>query len=302
MAAMIEVLASGPLATVQDLGRPGLAELGVSRSGAADRAALRLANRLVGNDESAAGVEITLGGLVVRLGTAATVACTGARCPLSGHSGGWNAALSCPAGTVLAFGSPATGLRSYLAVRGGLAVPAVLGSRATDTLSGLGPAVLAPGHRLPLGTATAGPPGTGGDAGDTRDRLPSDVTTLRLAAGPRADWFSLAPLHEAAWQVLPDSDRIGTRLAGPALRARPGFGRRIAELPSEPTLPGAVQVPPDGRPIVLGPDAPVTGGYPVVGVLPAADLDLLAQVRPGAVLRFVSAPIGPRSATAGRPR
>ncbi|MBV9822304.1 MAG: allophanate hydrolase subunit 2 family protein, partial [Actinobacteria bacterium] len=101
MAAMIEVLASGPLATVQDLGRPGLADLGVSRSGAADRAALRLANRLVGNAESAAGIEITLGGLVVRLTAAATVACTGARCPLTGHPGGWNAALSCPAGTVL---------------------------------------------------------------------------------------------------------------------------------------------------------------------------------------------------------
>src|SRR4051812_26471077 len=117
MAAMIEVLASGPLATVQDRGRPGLAELGVSQSGAADRAALRLANRLVGNDESAAGVEITLGGLVVRLATAATVAITGARCRLDGHPGGWNAALSCPAGIVLALGTPVAGLRSYLAVR-----------------------------------------------------------------------------------------------------------------------------------------------------------------------------------------
>ncbi|HST46611.1 MAG TPA: biotin-dependent carboxyltransferase family protein [Jatrophihabitans sp.] len=299
---MIEVLASGPLATVQDLGRPGLAELGVSRSGAADRAALRLANRLVGNDESAAGIEITLGGLAIRLTTAATVACTGARCPLSGHPGGWNAALSCPAGTVLVLGPPAVGLRSYLAVRGGLAVPAVLGSRATDTLSGLGPAVLGPGQRLPLGSATAGPPGTAGDLGHPGTELPAGIARLRLATGPRAEWFEPGPLPEAAWQVRPDSDRIGTRLAGPALRLRPGFEQCAAELPSEPTLPGAVQVPPDGQPIVLGPDAPVTGGYPVVGVLPEADLDVLAQLRPGAVLRFVSAPTGPRSAASGRPR
>ncbi|MBV9822419.1 MAG: biotin-dependent carboxyltransferase family protein, partial [Actinobacteria bacterium] len=203
------------------------------------------------------------------------------------------------AGTVLAFGTPTAGLRSYLAVRGGLAVPAVLGSRATDTLSGLGPPALTAGQRLPVGTSTAGPPGTGGDTGAA---LGAQPVALRLAAGPRADWFDAGPLHAAGWRVRPDSDRIGTRLAGPELRVLPGFERLAGELPSEPTLPGAVQVPPDGQPIVLGPDAPVTGGYPVVGVLAAADLDLLAQLRPGAVLRFVSLPTGPRYAAAGRPR
>jgi len=295
---VIEVLATGPLATVQDLGRPGLAELGISRSGAADRGALRLANRLVGNDEAAAGIEITLGGLVVRLADAATVALTGARCELTGAHGGWSAALSCPAGSVLALGPPSAGLRSYLAVRGGLAVPAVLDSRATDTLSGLGPAVLAAGQRLAIGTVAPGEPaGHSGESG----RADSGVA-LRLAAGPRADWFLLDRLFDSAWQVLSDSNRIGTRLAGPALRPRPGFERAAAELPSEPTLPGAMQVPPDGQPIVLGPDAPVTGGYPVVGVLPGAELDRLAQLRPGTSLRFVSLPIGPRSAAAGRPR
>ncbi|MEO7260929.1 MAG: biotin-dependent carboxyltransferase family protein [Jatrophihabitantaceae bacterium] len=284
---MIEVLSPGPLATVQDLGRPGLADLGVSRSGAADRTALRLANRLVGNDETAAGIEITFGGLRLRLAGAATVAFTGARCELSGHRGGWNAALSCPAGSVLALGAPLTGLRSYLAVRGGLAVEEVLGSRATDTLSGLGPAVLLAGRQLRLGTAAAGEPGDVG--GEAAFEPPAGIPTLRLAAGPRADWFtseSLSRLYDSSWQVRPDSNRIGTRLAGPTLRVRPDAERAVAELPSEPTLPGAIQVPSDGQPIVLGPDAPVTGGYPVIAVLPGAELDLLAQLRPGSTLRF----------------
>ncbi|MDQ1722115.1 MAG: hypothetical protein QOI26_1849, partial [Pseudonocardiales bacterium] len=198
---MIEVLSPGPLATVQDLGRPGLADLGVSRSGAADRAALRLANRLVGNHEYAAGIEITFGGLVLRLTDAATVAFTGARCELSGHRGGWNAALSCPAGSVLALGTPLTGLRSYLAVRGGLAVAPVLGSRATDTLSGLGPAVLAAGRQLPVGPAAAGEPG---DFGELAFGRSAAIPTLRLAAGPRADWFVLDSLFGSPWQVRPD--------------------------------------------------------------------------------------------------
>ena len=287
---MIEVLSSGPLATVQDLGRPGLADLGVSRSGAFDRGALRLANRLVGNDESAAGIEFTLGGLVLRLAGAATIAFTGARCELSGHRGGWNAALSCPAGSVVSTGIPVTGLRSYLAVRGGLAVAPVLGSRATDTLSDLGPAALGAGRQLPVGTAAAGEPGD--FAGDPAWGSAAGTPTLRLAAGPRAGWFDpdfLGRLFGSPWLVDPDSNRIGTRLAGTALRLRPDAERAAAELPSEPTLPGAVQVPPDGQPIVLGPDAPVTGGYPVIAVLPAAELDLLAQLRPGGALRFAPA-------------
>jgi biotin-dependent carboxylase-like uncharacterized protein len=287
---MIELLSPGPLATVQDLGRAGLADLGVSRSGAFDRGALRLANRLVGNDEAAAGIEFTLGGLVLRLVDAATIAFTGARCELSDHRGGWNAALSCPAGSVLATGAPRTGLRSYLAVRGGLAVAPVLGSHATDTLSGLGPAVLRAGGRLAVGTATASDPGDFGGVAAPAAGTP----TLRLAAGPRAGWFdsdSVGRLFDSSWRVGPDSNRIGTRLVGTGLRLRPDAVRAAAELPSEPTVPGAVQVPPDGQPIVLGPDAPVTGGYPVIAVLPAAELDLLAQLRPGAELRFAPVPI-----------
>jgi biotin-dependent carboxylase-like uncharacterized protein len=271
---VIEIHAVGPLATVQDLGRPGHAAVGVARSGAFDRGALRLANRLVGNRSDAAAVEITFGGLHVRLADPATVAFTGASC--SGAPD-WGAPLSLPAGTQIRLGAPLDGLRSYLAIRGGVAVPAVLGSRSTDTLSGLGPAPLCVGDLLPIGSASD--PVVGASASG---RARTSVLPVRL--GPRDDWFTAAAVNSflaAEWIVRAESDRIGIRLAGPRLD-RIGDG----ELPSEPTLPGAVQVPPGGRPIVLGPDAPVTGGYPVLAVV--TDLDPAAQLRPGDTVRFSS--------------
>lgn len=271
---MIELVSPGPLCTVQDGGRPGYAALGVARSGAFDRAALRLANRLVGNRPGAAALELTFGGLELIVHDAATVALTGAPCPGLDPA----TAVSLPAGTRLRLGPPTAGVRSYLALRGGLALPAVLGSRSTDTLSGLGPAPLRSGDRLPVGTATAGE--VAGTAA-----LPVRATAaVRVVPGPRADWFAAdapARLTGTAWTVRPDSNRIGIRLDGPPL-ARV----RSEELPSEPTLPGALQVPPDGHPILLGPDAPVTGGYPVIAVVREADLDAVAQLRPGDPLRF----------------
>jgi biotin-dependent carboxylase-like uncharacterized protein len=272
---MIEILAPGPLTTVQDLGRPGYAALGVPRSGAFDAPALRLANRLVGNPEGAAGLELTFGGLELRCLEPVTVAFTGAVCP---GAPDWGAARSLPAGSVIRLGAPARGLRSYLAVRGGLAVDPVLGSRSTDTLSGLGPPRLTAGDRLPLGPAAGAVSGAAA--------APPSARPPRLAVrfGPRDDWFAAAArdrLLDAEWRVRPESDRVGLRLDGPRLdRTRSG------ELPSEPLLPGAVQVPPDGRPIVFGPDAPVTGGYPVLAVLldPAA----AAQLRPGDPVRFTA--------------
>lgn len=268
---MIEVLEAGPLATVQDLGRSGWAALGVPRSGAFDRAALRLANRLVGNAEDTAAIEVTLGGLAVVARDAVTVALTGAACPELD----WGVPISVRAGDTIRLGTPRAGLRSYVAFRGGLEVFPVLESRSTDTLSGLGPAPLMAGDVLPVGSAADMVSGAA-----AAPRSPSGVLDVLL--GPRDDWFTAAALdlfatHE--WTVRPDSDRVGLRLDGPALeRSRGG------ELPSEPTLPGAVQVPGDGRPIVFGPDAPVTGGYPVLAVL--ADLDQAAQLRPGDTVRF----------------
>jgi biotin-dependent carboxylase-like uncharacterized protein len=271
---MIEILDPGPLASVQDLGRTGWAGLGVARSGAFDRAAARLANRLVGNPVDAAVLEFTLGRLAIRALDAATFACTGASCP----GPDWGAAFTARPGTVVRFGAPARGLRSCLAVRGGWAVEAELGSRSTDLLSGLGPAPLQSGDRLLVGPPPSAPPsGTAAAPG----RTPAELTVL---PGPRADWFtpdSLTRLTSEPWTVRAESDRIGVRLDGRALeRARSG------ELPSEPTLPGAIQVPADGRPIIFGPDAPVTGGYPVLAVLTDVGFDAAAQLRPGDTVRF----------------
>jgi biotin-dependent carboxylase-like uncharacterized protein len=271
---MIEILSTGALATVQDCGRAGYAELGVAPSGALDRAALRSANRLVGNPPGAAGLEITLGGFAFLAHDAATIAVTGAAC--SGLDRGVPVSLA--AGSVVRLGAPVAGLRSYLAVRGAFAATPVLGSCSTDTLSGLGPAPLRRGDRLPVGPEPV-------DQVSGATVAPAHrPATLRVIPGPRADWFApsaLDVLGRSAWTVRPDSDRIGVRLDGPLLERL-----RAGELPSEPTLPGALQVPPDGRPILLGPDAPVTGGYPVIAVVCDADLDGAAQLRPGDRIRF----------------
>ncbi len=218
---------------------------------------------------------MTLGGLVVVARDAATVALTGAPC------GGleWGAPVSLAAGTRIELGLPAYGLRSYLAVRGGIEVPAVLGSRSTDTLSGLGPAALAAGDLLPVGRGAYDVSSAVAVPFAVSPELP-----IGVIAGPREDWFeqeALRVLSATRWRVRPECDRIGIRLDGPPLRRH-----RDGELPSEPTLPGALQVPPDGRPIVLGPDAPVTGGYPVIAVVCDFHFDRLAQLRPGEPVRF----------------
>ncbi len=271
---MIEIVEPGPLVTVQDLGRRGYRALGVTRSGAFDVAAHSLANRLVGNSPEAATLEITFGGLTFRTHSAATLALTGARCP--GLDSG--AAITVAAGTLIRLGTPEHGLRSYLAVRGGIAVDPVLGSRSTDTLGALGPPALKAGDRLPIGSDP--PSEVSGIAATPIRRLPR----LRIVLGPRADWFSARALNvltSTAWIVGADSNRIGVRLDGAPLTRVHG-----EELISEPTLPGALQVPPDGRPILLGPDAPVTGGYPVICVVRRGDLDIAAQLRPGDGLTF----------------
>jgi biotin-dependent carboxylase-like uncharacterized protein len=272
---MIEVIETGPLATVQDLGRLGFAYLGVGRSGAFDREALRLGNRLVGNDPGAAGIEVLGGGLTIRLRQASTVALTGARC---GGRLDWGRATSLPAGSTIALGTAVEGVRAYLAIRGGIDVAAELGSRSTDSLGGIGPQPLRAGDQLPIGALPSG------DVDGSVAVRGLFAGVLNVVTGPREDWFTaeaLRMLTSVEWTVRPDSDRVGIRLDGPVLtRSRGG------ELPSEPTLPGALQVPPDGRPILLGPDAPVTGGYPVIAVVRDADLDLAAQLRPGQTIRL----------------
>ncbi|GAB3200044.1 biotin-dependent carboxyltransferase family protein [Geodermatophilus arenarius] len=275
---MLTVLSPGPLTTVQDRGRPGLGGIGVGRSGAADRAAAALANRLVGNDPAAAVLEVTLGGLVVRAGADLLVVTTGARCPGSPvHA----APGLLRAGAALALGTPAAGLRTYLAVRGGIAVPPVLGSRSTDVLSGLGPAPLRAGDVLPAGDAAGPLPGV--DLAPVADP-PAGEVTVRLLPGPRADWLTgaaLDALGSAAWTVTAQSNRVGLRLAGPRLDRAVG-----GELASEGLVRGAVQVPPSGQPVLFLADAPVTGGYPVAGYVADGDVDRCAQLRPGQSLRL----------------
>ncbi|MET9606860.1 biotin-dependent carboxyltransferase family protein [Streptomyces sp. NPDC006512] len=280
------VLRPGALTTVQDLGRPGYAHLGVPRSGALDSGARALANRLLGNPPGAAVLETTLDGVALRALTPVTVAVTGAPCAvrISGRPAAWGAPLRLRAGAELDVGRAEPGLRCYVAVRGGFAVPPVLGSRSTDLLSGLGPPVLTAGTVLPVG-APGPDPVRGADA--LRVPGPPAELVLPLRWGPRADWFtaaSLAALLASAYRVSAASNRIGLRTeAGPPLaRGRAG------ELPSEGMVLGAVQVPPDGLPVVFLADHPVTGGYPVVGVVPQGPpLDAAAQARPGTRVRFV---------------
>jgi biotin-dependent carboxylase-like uncharacterized protein len=281
----LTVLATGPLATVQDLGRYGLAAIGVGHSGAADADALRLGNRLLGNPESAAGIEVTYGGLRVEARGDLTVAVTGAPCPVTvaGRQVAPYSVVRVPHGAALELGVPAVGLRSYLSVRGGIAVPEVLHSRSTDTLARLGPGVLAEGARLPVGPPPARHPVV--DHAPVAAPFAGDLS-LRVVPGPRADWFTSAALDlllGEAFEVSSDSDRVGMRLSGPELdRARDD------ELPSEGMVCGALQVPPSGVPTLFLTDHPVTGGYPVIAVVVAADLGRAAQARPGQRLRFVA--------------
>ena len=287
----LEVVATGPLALVEDLGRLGYAAVGVGRCGAADRAAYLLAGRLLGEPVGRAAVEVTLGGLVVRARGSLTVVVTGAAAPatVDGRPVGHAAPVHLPDGAVLALGMPPTGLRSYLAVRGGIDLDPVLGSRSSDTLSGIGPSPLAVGQMLPVGE-----PGPGGPTLDVAPVATPEGGSVELAVlpGPRVDWLADArALVAVPWTVSAHSDRVGMRLLGPSLsRAEQWSG---AELPSEGVVLGGIQVPADGRPIVFLADHPVTGGYPVVAVLRAADVDRAAQCRPGQTVRLRWA-VGPR--------
>ncbi|MFF2553595.1 biotin-dependent carboxyltransferase family protein [Nocardia sp. NPDC058058] len=281
---MIRVERVGPLATIQDLGRPGWFDSGVGIAGAADRASLRLANRLVGNPEGAAGIEVLLGGLELLADRHLTVAVTGAAAPASvdGRPMGAASVLEIEAGQRLRLGFAMAGLRTYVAVRGGIEVPAVLGSRSRDTLSGLGPDPLRAGDLLPVG-----PPPRQYPIVDVAPVLPpaSGLLTVHVIPGPRDDWFSsVAALFAGDWTVSSATDRIGARLdrhSGPALE------RRVSsELPTEGMALGSIQVPPSGQPVVFLADHPITGGYPVIGVVAAAEVDLVAQARPGQRIRF----------------
>jgi biotin-dependent carboxylase-like uncharacterized protein len=275
----LEVVAVGPSVLVQDRGRPGWAHLGVPRSGALDGPAAALANRLVGNAPDDACLEVLLGGLALTSDGGVWVAVTGARCrvEVEGRPADFGEAVRLAPGAVLRLGRPESGLRSYVAVAGGITVDPVLGSRSTDTLGRVGPPEIGVGDRLPVGRPI-GPPA----AVDTP--RPPAVGALRITLGPRGDRVAgdvLDLLCRTTYDVSPDSDRVGLRLLGEPLPLA-----RRDEVPSEGMVLGAVQVPPDGRPVVLLADHPTTGGYPVVAVVDERELWQCAQLRPGEPVRF----------------
>lgn len=278
----LEVVATGPIALLQDLGRPGFGDIAVGASGAFDRAALRLANRLLGNPESDTTIEALGGGLTLRSLAHCTVCITGATgsVTIDGRPADRCTPITLTPGALVSVGQPDSGLRSYLAVRGGFTEAMSLHSRSRDTLAGLGPEPLRAGDVLAVG------PVRGAPHVDHVPTSPSPETlVLRALPGPRWDWFDSVThdqLARAAYTVSSRSDRIGLRLEGPPLRRLPDRG----ELPPEGMVRGAVQVPPDGQPVLLGPDHPVTGGYPVIAVVVDADLDRCAQARPGTPVRF----------------
>lgn len=287
--AAVEVVRASLQLLVQDAGRSGYAALGVSASGVADRRAMRDANRAVGNTARAAVLE-SVGGVVLRFRGAGVAAVTGASGALTLEEAGGGVRpvthgepFATVDGDELTLGHPEHGLRYVIAVRGGVDAAPALGSRAADTLAGLGPLALTAGTVLPIGDA-------GRHAVDpsvvARELpAPGDLVDLEITLGPRDDWFTSSAVETLTgqeWTVTPRSDRVGIRLQGqvPLERALGG------ELASEGAVTGAIQVPPDGQPVLFLPDHPLTGGYPIIGALTDRSLDLAGQLAPGVRLRF----------------
>jgi len=281
---MLEILRPGVQTTVQDLGRHGLRHLGIAQSGALDAPALRLGNRLLGNADDCAALEIVLGPVEIRFHRDGWLALTGAdfSATLDGKPlwCGWRWPYR--SGQCLRLNGTRHGMRAYLAVDGGIDVPQVLGARATDLKAGFGGhhgRALQAGDQLPQGSAA-----------NLARRLgaghPAWTPTIRALPGPEYHEFSAAAqaaLWSQPWTVSSHSNRMGYRLQGPELAREHG-----GELLSHGVLPGVVQVPPNGQPIVLLADAQTTGGYPRIACVIEADLWKLAQARPGSELQFLA--------------
>jgi KipI family sensor histidine kinase inhibitor len=303
----------GFYATIQDTGRRGLGHLGVGRSGALDARSLAEANWLAGNPAGAAGVEIAPGGFECRAAGDLVLAVTGATAALTIGGPGdderpapFRTPFLLRDGERLSFGAPRAGFRFYLAVRGGVAVTPVLGSRSTDTLSSLGPPPLRGGVVIPVGAGEAGEVWYADETPAEPAREPASESAkerpvaLPVALGPRDDLFAteaVERLFGSTWTVSPAADRVGLRLSG-------GDGplpvEAAGELPSEGMATGSIQVPPSGNPILFLNDHPVTGGYPVIGVVSTDALRLAAQLAPGDQIVFERAGDAGDTADAGR--
>lgn len=289
----VEILAPGLMTTLQDSGRRGWAQFGIGASGAFDAPAMRLANALCGNAQDACVLEMTLTGVRFRCDADTCIAVTGAPLPIHIEDAMrplW-ARLRVPRGTTVTLGAMPAGCRAYLAIRGGFDVAPVFGSRSSDVNAGIGPLdgrPLRAGDVLPVAPSA---PRTQSGAASTKwslDPRPwfdlDPDTPLRLLPGIHLDRLaeiSRNALFTNVFLVDTASNRTGLRLTGPALEwAQP------LELVSEGCIPGMLQLPPSGAPIAFGPECPVSGGYPRIGQIAAADLPRLAQLRPGAALRF----------------
>lgn len=287
-----EIRAAGLQALLQDGGRHGQAKQGVSASGAMDRRSLQAANRLVGNASDTACIEVAYGGFQLACRGDAVVAVTGAEGPVTltrADGAQWPLPRYQPValaeGDVLALGEPTAGIRSYIAVRGGFDIAPVLGSLSSDTLARVGPAAIAVGDVLPVRAVSAG-----ALVGEP-EAPPTDLPTVReevvldIVLGPRTDWFTpdaVELLCGQAWTVTPQSNRVGIRLAGEEALARANH----AELPSEGTARGSIQVPASGQPVLFLADHPLTGGYPVIASVATHHLDRAGQIPVNARVRF----------------
>lgn len=295
-----QVMSAGVQTLFQDIGRIGQSDRGISCSGALDRQSFHTANRIVGNPSHATVLENAMGALQLHTLECAVVCVTGANVQISVTTDSGqvvsyvrNQAIALNPGDCLRLGSMTSGVRSYIAVRGGWHVPSVLGSSSYDTLADIGPAPLQAGDFLSVGDTFAS--NLNAISSEGLDPLPSpdlprvsDCVSLDFLLGPRNDWFSdetISLLTQQPWQVTVQSNRIGLRLKGQApLTRAPAFTTQ--ELPSEGTVFGALQVPPNGQPILFLADHPLTGGYPVIGCVASYHLDLLGQIPAGSRIRF----------------
>jgi antagonist of KipI len=279
----LTVLDPGLHSLLVDLGRPSSRSLGVPVGGAADRFAFALGNALLGNDPSAVALELTLAGPTLRAEQRTAAVVFGA--PFAARVEGQydvepGHTFTLEPGEVLKIGGTPEGVRAYLCVAGGFEVPEILGSRC-----GLEPVKKGEALRC-LESETKGRSLSGCESLRMSPLTPNPSPprgegSIRVLPGPQGDWFLDADrFFTAEYEVTPASNRMGLRLAGPALERRPG------ELTSEPVAPGAIQVTNDGRPVVLGVDGQTIGGYPKVAHVIRADLDRLAQLRPGSIVRF----------------
>jgi biotin-dependent carboxylase-like uncharacterized protein len=291
---VIAVVKPGLLTTIQDRGRPGFLAFGMPLAGAMDPQAYALANLLAGNAPGAAVVEMTLLGATFRFEEETYVAIAGAdmSASLDGVRVRCGSAFPVRRGAVLAFSAAVDGCRTYLAVRGGIDVPPFLGSRSTYTRAGVGGLEgrpLAPGDVLPVGPAPRGVAAARALRARDLPRYGREVR-LRVLLGPQEDHFTpegVATFLGSAYTVSNRNDRMGYQLEGPAVRHRRG-----PDIVSDALLPGAVQVPGSGKPIVMMADSQTVGGYAKIGAVIGADLGRLAQARRGDTVRFVRASHG----------